>query len=224
MRVAWSCVLGSLIFSFAACAGDGLNPRPAATDYPVHGQMDDTEMAAVILPPKDVSKVFSSEIARDYIVVEAAIYPGPTPFDVAATDFALRVGQRTGRADRPIDVVLWPEKRDPLSRTAVDVTAEAGVVYGRTSDPVNGTRQNVGTYSGVDVASRRDDTPSPPGPDQRLLDDKIRRLALPEGITKTAVAGYLYFPQHGAKRKKPDQVELQWLKDDAAVHLVFPQQ
>jgi hypothetical protein len=111
-----------------------------------------------------VSRVFSPDIARDHLVVEAAVYPGATPFDVASSDFALRVGQRIGRADRPIDVVPWPEKRDPLRRLPVNVTAETGVVYSRTSDPVNGRHQGVGTYSGVDVSSRRDDIPPPPGP------------------------------------------------------------
>ena len=66
-------------------------------------------IAAAILAPKDVSKMFSSEIARDYIVVEVAVYPGAPPFDVESSDFALSVGQRIGRTDRPIDVVPWPE-------------------------------------------------------------------------------------------------------------------
>jgi hypothetical protein len=224
MRIISICVATGMVFSLAARAGDGLTPRPSASDYAAQGQFDDVRIAAAILAPKDVSKTFSSEIARDYIVVEVAIYPGAPPFDVESSDFALRVGQRTGRADHPIDVVPWREKGDSAGRFPVDVSAETGVVYSRSSDPVNGTRQGVGTYTGVDVTSRGDNTPPPPppGPDPRILDEKIRRLALPEEITKTPVAGYLYFPQHGAKRKKSDDVELKWSKDDAAVNLVFP--
>ena len=224
MRIISSCVVAVLFFSLAARAGDGLTPRPSSSDYAVQGQFDDARIAAAILAPKDVGKMFSSEIARDYIVVEVAVYPGASPFDVESADFALRVGQRFGRADRPIDVVPWPEKRDSASRLPVNVSAETGVVYSRSSDPGNGTRQGVGTYTGVDVTSRGDNIPAPPppGPDPRILDEKIRRLALPEEITKNAVAGYLYFPQHGAKRKKSDDVELKWSKDDAAVNLVFP--
>ena len=224
MRIVSICVLAGMVFSLAARAGDGLTPRPSARDYAAQGQFDDVKIAAAILAPKDVSKIFSSEIARDYIVVEVAVYPGVAPFEVQSSDFALRVGQRVGRADHPIDVVPWAEKRDTAGRLPVNVSAETGVGYGRSNDPGNGTRQGVGTYTGVDVASRGDNIPPPPppGPDPRILDEKIRRLALPEEITKTAVAGYLYFPQHGEKRKKSDDVELKWSKADAAVNLVFP--
>ncbi len=178
MRITLSCVVAGTIFSLAAHAADGLTPRPSAADYPVQSQIDDVKIAAVILAPKEVSKVFSPDIARDYIVIEVAVYPGATPFDVASPDFDLRIG----RADRPIDVVPWPEKRDPSSRVPVDVTAETAVVYSRASDPVNSTRQGVGTYSGVDVSSRGDNIPPPPppGPDPRFIDEKVRRLALPK--------------------------------------------
>jgi len=122
--------------------------------------------------------MFSPEIARDYVV---AVYPSATPFDVETPDFALRVGQRVAHADRPMDVIPWPEKRNPAGRLPVDVTAETGVVYSRTSDPVNGTRQGIGTYSGVDVSSRPGDIPPapPPGPDPRILDERFAASRCP---------------------------------------------
>jgi hypothetical protein len=220
------CILAGAITCMAAWAGDsGVPPRASAQDYPVQGQALTAKIAAVILPPNQVSKMFSADIAKDYVVVEVAIYPeNGVPFDVQSSDFALRVGQKTGRADRPLDVAPWPERRDPVSRLPVDVTAETGVIYGRSNDPVNGPRQGVGTYSGVGVsAPARNDVPPPPDPriDPRLVYDKVQRLALPEGTTKIAIAGYLYFPQY-AKKKKSDEMELKYAKDADTVNLLLP--
>src|SRR5579862_5710043 len=109
MRIISSCVVAGIVFSMAARAREGLTPRPSASDYAVQGQIDDVRIAAAIVAPKDVSKIFTSEIARDYIVVEVAVYPGAPPFDVQSSDFALRVGERIGRADPPSDVLPWRE-------------------------------------------------------------------------------------------------------------------
>ena len=53
-----------------------------------------------------------------------------------------------------------------------------------------------------------------------MVYDKVRRFALAEGTTKTAIAGYLYFPQY-AKRKKSDEIELKYAKDDVTANLAF---
>jgi hypothetical protein len=169
--------------------------------------------------------MFSPEISKQYVVVEVAIYPGGgVPFDVESADFALRVGQRIGRADRPVDVAPWPERRGSEGRSPVDVTTETGVIYQRSSDPVYGRQQSVGTYTGVGVSSPgQPNGPPPPDPraDPQVIYDKAQRMALPEGATKAVIAGYLYFPQY-TKRRKSDEIELKYAKDDVKVDLVFP--
>ena len=108
----------------------------------------------------------------------------------------------------------------------MDITAETGVIYGRSNDPVNGPRQGVGTYSGVAVsAPAQNNIPPPPDPriDPRLVYDKVQRFALPEGTTRIAIAGYLYFPQY-AKKKKSDEVELKFNKDADALNLLLLKQ
>ncbi|MGB6946455.1 MAG: hypothetical protein WBE37_28925 [Bryobacteraceae bacterium] len=220
-----TCVFATAILSVAAHAADpGVPPRAAGTDYPVHGQVNATTIAAEIVPPNQVSKMFSPAISKQYVVVEIAIYPeGGVPFDVEPTDFALRVGQRVGRADRPIDVAPWRERRDPARGLPVDVTAEGGVIYQHGDDPVYGRRQGVGTYTGVGVSAPGQNAPPPPPDpkvDPRVIYEKERRKALPEGQTKTAIAGYLYFPQY-SKRRKADTIELKYAKDAAAVNLAF---
>jgi hypothetical protein len=55
-----------------------------------------------------------------------------------------------------------------------------------------------------------------------VIDETIRRFALPEGAIKDAIAGFLYFPQHGMKKNKSDETELKYAKDDVEVNLIFP--
>jgi hypothetical protein len=222
MRGILACAVGSMILSMVAIAAHtGVPPRGDSTDYPVHGTADTATIAADVIPPNQVAKMFSSEIGKQYIVVEVAIYPANgVPFDVESVDFALRVGQRVGRADRPIDVAPWAERRD-AARLPVDVTTETGVVYQRSSDPVYGHQQSVGTYTGVGVSAPGQNVPPPaPKADPRAIYEKVRRNALPEGATKTVIAGYLYFPQY-AKRRKSDAIELKYAKDDVTLNLAL---
>lgn len=176
------------------------------------------------MPPDQVAKMFSSSISQRYVVVEVGIYPQDgKSFDVAAFDFSLKVGTQISRADRAGDVAPWPEKPSTLSR-GPNVTTESGVIYQRGNDPVYGRRQGVGTYEGVAIDNYpRNQAPpsSRSGPDPAIVEEKVQDKALPEGATRKAVAGYLYFPQY-AKKHKSDAVELDYSKDDVSVKLVFP--
>ena len=224
MRKYLTYVFATTIVSVAVHATDtGVPPRASAKDYPIQGPADAATIAAVIVPAAQVNKMFSPEIGKQYVVVEVAIYPeNGVPFDVRSSDFALRVGQRVGRADRPMDVVTWPERRNSAGRSPVDVTTDAGVIYGRSNDPVYGHRQTVGTYTGVNVEAPGRADPPPPDPrhDPAAVYDKIQRFALTEGITKAPIAGYLYFPQY-AKGKKSDEIELKYAKDSVEVNLLL---
>jgi hypothetical protein len=221
MRVVLTCLLAGAVFA----ADPGVPPRPTPKDYAVQGQAHAAKIAAAIIPADQVSKMFSPDISKDYIVVEVAIYPeNSVPFDVESPDFALRVGQRVGRSDLPRDVAPWPERGAPAGRSPVDVTTEVGVIHESENDPAYGRQHGTATYTGVAVsAPGHDNLPPPPDPrtDPRIISDKLQRMALPEGDTKAAIAGYLYFPQY-ARHKKSDEIELKYAKDDVTVNLVFP--
>lgn len=221
MRVVLTCLLVGVMFG----ADTGVPPRPVPKDYPVQVQAPAAKIAAAIIPANQVSKMFSPDISKDYIVVEVAIYPeNGVPFDVESPDFALRVGQRIGRADLPWDVARWPDRRPPVGRSPMDVTTEVGVIHESGNDPVYGRQHGTATYTGVAVsAPGHDNLPPPPDPqaDPRVISDKLQRMALPEGDTKAAIAGYLYFPEY-AKHKKSDEIELKYAKDDVTVNLIFP--
>ena len=224
MRGTLACIFGVAMIALAS--DPGVPPRAASTDYPVHGPAESATIAAAIVPPNQVSKMFSPDISKDYVVVEVAIYPeSGVPFDAHSADFSLRVGERIGRADIPLDVAPWPERRT-AGRAPVDVTTEVGVIHESGNDPVYGRQHGTATYTGVAVsAPGHDNLPPPPDPrvDPRVVQDKVQRMALAEGDTKVAIAGYLYFPQY-AKRKKSDEIELRYAKDFATVNLVFPKQ
>jgi hypothetical protein len=159
------------------------------------------------------------------VIVEVAIYPeNDRTFNVDSLDFALRVEGRMSHAERPRDVAPWPERRGPDVNSPVDVTTDAGVIYSRSNDPVNGRRQGVGTYTGVGVSNypRPQNPQSGPasGPDPRVVERVIDK-SLPEGEITKAVAGFLYFAQ-STKKRKTDAVELDYSKDDVSLNLPFP--
>jgi hypothetical protein len=107
----------------------------------------------------------------------------------------------------------------------VTVISETGIVYGRTSDPVNGHRTVWGTYEGVGVTndSRAATSPQTARQDPQIIEQRVREKMLPEGRTTTAVAGYLFFPRFKGKLHKADVMELRWSKDNASAILRLPQ-
>jgi hypothetical protein len=220
----------------AAVASDsGVPPRRSASDYPVQQTVKTpgglAAVGAVIVPDDQVRKMFSSEISRDYIVVEVAMYPADSKsFEADRYDFGLKIsngskGDRVAHADAPSDVALPPYERRPDlggPESKVNVTQEAGVAVARTNDPYYGKRTSVGTYEGTSVSNG----PPPPsqqsgsGVDRHAIESKLRDKALPEGPTTRAVAGYLYFP--AAKKHKSDALELQYTKGDVELDLRLP--
>jgi hypothetical protein len=50
--------------------------------------------------------------------------------------------------------------------------------------------------------------------------EKVPRSALPDGPTKTVIAGYLYVP-HYVKRRKSDTIELKYAKDNVTLNLAL---
>jgi hypothetical protein len=191
-------------------------------------------VGAAIVPADQVRKMFSSDISRDYIVVEVAMYPADgKSFEADRYDFGLKIGgskgDRVAHADSPSDVALPPfERRPDLGgpESKVNVTQEAGVAVARTNDPYYGNRTSVGTYEGTTVSNgpAPRSQQAPDGVDRRaetqMIAAKLRDKALPDGPTAKAVAGYLYFPV--SKKGKNDALELQYTKGDVELDLRLP--
>jgi hypothetical protein len=225
MRALQASILITALGSLAVGDDIGVPARPSAVDYPVQQAVKNGTIAAAIVPPDQVGKLFSSEIAKKYIVVEVAVYPAPgQPFDVEPLDFLLRVGDRTSHSELPPVGKAWPGSPAP-SAPSPQVTTETGVIIARETDPYGRTVHTVGTYSEVGVTSGSPAPPPPPPPssgrDPYWLDQQLRARALGRGLTPTPVAGYLYFPQ-SAKRRKSDTVELQYSNGNGSFGMPFP--
>jgi hypothetical protein len=228
MRSIFLC-LTLCIFSGLAAAGDpaGVPLRPLPSNYPARQNTNAATIAAAIVPSDQAAKMFSPVIAKQYIVVEVAVYPesGRT-VDIKPLLFTLRIGDRFSNAEQPGDVAPGPPSPRPVGGQSTGVTTETGVAYSRTTAPANGrSSQNLETYSSVAVANG-DARQSPPpssnsGPDPRILADKLWNKALPEGQTAKAVAGYVYFPRY-AKKRKSDALELSYSDNDVSAMLLFP--
>ena len=215
--------------SFAALlafANTGLPPRSNAAEYQAHQDTGDATIAASIVSSDHVAKTFSGDINKKYVVVEIAVYPqtGRT-VDLHTLDFALLPGaDDKSYPATPEEVAsIWRERKPAMPDRGVNVTAEAGVGYGRTTNPNTGrAEQGWGTYTGASVDNRPRPYPAPasPGPDPYALEAKINRLLLPEGLAAAPVAGYLFFP--ALKKKKGQALHLEYYQDHHSVSLAFP--
>jgi hypothetical protein len=217
---------GVLLASLAAADDTVIAPRPKPTDYPAHDSVKTAVLAAAIVSPDQVKKIFSADTAKQYVVVEVAVYPeAGHSFDVDLLDFELNTGDQMVRASEPRDIgTAWPSAKSPsIGTRGPNVTAESGVIVDRETDPVTGRpRTSVGTYQGVAVSNYpRPDPPPQQSTNSKQSDteDKMRRLALLEGAAKAPVAGYLYF-RH--QRHKQDSFTLNYANDDGSVDLKFP--
>jgi hypothetical protein len=215
-----------LLASLAAADDTSVVPRPKPTDYPAHDSVKTAVLGASIVPPDQVKKMFSNDTAKQYVVVEVAVYPeAGRSFDVDLLDFELNTGDQMVRASEPRDIgTAWPSAKNPsIGSRGPNVTTESGVIVDRETDPVTGRpRTSVGTYQGVAVSNYPRPDPPPPQPTKSShgdTDDKMRRLALPEGAAKAPVAGYLYF-RH--QKHKQDAYALNYTNDDGSVDLKFP--
>jgi hypothetical protein len=233
MRAIVFCIALGCVFSrFAAGGGPaGVPPRPTASDYPVHYDTKTATIAAGIVPLNQAGKMFSPEIAKQYLIVEVAIYPGSgETIDLKPLLFTLKIGGRFRNAEQPTDVAAWlgnpksPDGPASVGGKSTAVTGEAGVVYGRTIGAANGrSSQSLEAYGGVAVTDGppAPPTPSQPGPDPRVIADTVWNKALPEGQTSPSVAGYLYFPRY-AKKRKSDTLELSYADNGFSAVLLFP--
>ena len=93
------CQLRPAILLFALVAlllaqTPGIPVRSAPTDYATRNVQDGITVAASVVPPDQLRKLFSKDMVHEgYIVVEVAVYPAPgTQLDITPDEFTLKVG------------------------------------------------------------------------------------------------------------------------------------
>ncbi len=207
-----------------AADNSGIHPRPSVSDYPASDAAGNVTIGAVVLSPEQVRNTFATDLNRSYIVIEVGVYPrGANPVDVSLQDFALRVGASDmvrAATPRAIASILQQKNAGPPPRSS-DITlyptADVGVVSGPGGRAV---------YTGAGVGVGVGDQGQPPRPgstdrDRMTMRQELEDRALPEGKTSRAVAGYLYFPRTGAKRKNV-AYELTYFGEGGRVRVPLP--
>ena len=200
------------LFAVSAASAQYEVPRKA-NEYPAHAMWPQFEVGAEYLihsVPAEKGAIY----ARDYLVIEVAVYPVKAPVTVLSAHFVLRVNDRK--------TVLYPESPGFVA---------AYVKYPNWSQDreVVGTAQvGDGTVMiGPRSPSRFPGDPtvgSPPRPEAHPnaeprapvnVEEMIARAALPEGETRVPWKGCLYFAFDG-KLKSIHKLELEY--DDGHEH------
>ena len=202
------------LLALTAAAQTGVPPRPASSDYPAHND----KAGGAIVPSAQVAKVFSGAIARDYVVVEFAIYPANgQDIDLQSLDFALNDGADSRAYPATPEEAAWRRRRQNTSSSqGPHVVAEAGVIVGSHTPTV--------VYGGVGMDNRPAPPPPPPSPadDPYAIEARLRRTAFPSGRADRPAAGYLYFPKASAKRPKTGAYGLEYSLSGERKELALP--
>ncbi len=184
----------------AVCAACGQDDGRKASDYPAHAVWSQFEIGAEYLI-HSIPTAKGALYARDYLVVEVAIYPGKQPVEISTNNFTLRVNgkkvvlhtESAGFVAASLKYADW-EQRPTLIGTA-------GVGNGTV---VIGKPPNQGRFPGDPTQDRRlpeprhpDDTDASGQANRVDIDELVKLAALPEVETRERVKGCLFFAFEG---------------------------
>jgi hypothetical protein len=228
-RIAWLCLCLSV--GGLAQSVSGIRPRGSSADYPVQQTVGGLTVAAAIIPPDQVHKIFAADLNRaGYIVLEVAVYPeAGRSVNLSAGDFLLRIDSTTVRATggAAIATILTKDSNTPSQPNDVTVVTTANVGYESGGyDPVTGHRRS-SVYTGAGVGVERGNpggppaNPGAPGHDPVAIQYELDSKAPPEGNANVAVAGYLYFPKVRGKNKH-SALELDYYGAASQIKLRLP--
>ena len=117
----------------------GIRPRDSSADYPEHETTGGITVAATVVPPDQVRKIFATDLNRGgYIVAEVAVYPETgRAVDLSSADFLLRIDSETVRpvVGSKIAAILAEHERKPLQPDDVTVVTTANVGRATVNDP-----------------------------------------------------------------------------------------
>jgi hypothetical protein len=178
-----------------------VKPRAKAQDYPAVQQQTDFALAAAQLSAKQVRKTFVSNVGKDYVVVEIAVYP-KTETSIAPQNFTLRAAD-TNDTIHPADPKLMASQINEKDQKGNDIAIYpvTEVTYSTGSAPDdpyyyrNGRNSGLSTSAGVmvDVNSKKKN-PKTSAADSKAMTAELSEKSLPAVAATKPVAGYLYFP------------------------------
>jgi hypothetical protein len=180
----------------------GIAPKLKPTDYSAMKQAESLTLGATQLSAKEARKTFVSNLSQDYLVVEVGVFPkgeveiSPGKFVLKEKDSASVV-----HVSDPQDMAKAINDKDQQGRD-VAVYPVTSVTYstGSANDPYYrdgnlNNRHGLSTDAGVvvEISSNKKDAKTSEA-DRKAMLAELKEKSLPQGKTKEAVAGYLYFP------------------------------
>jgi hypothetical protein len=201
-----------LALLFASIATAQYEVPRKASEYPAHATWPQFEIGAEYLVhsiPTDNGSLF----ARDYLVVEVAIYPAKQPIVISDAHFTLRMNGKKSvlNAESPSFVAASMKYPDWEQRPTVIGEAGAGngsvIVGAPTPTPRFPGDRTGGRPIGM-PRKEPDNTDAAGNPrPYASVDELISRAALPEGEARTPRKGALFFAYQG-KLKSIHKLEL----------------
>jgi len=190
--------------------GQGTETKPKVEDYEVHAQAKSAAIGAEYTV-HSYSRGEQMYIAKDFLVVEVAIFPKGSTVDVRLSDFALRINGRrvtlaTASPQAVIAYMQHPEWNPPREGPRVEAGAGAGNIGVMVGGPPVNPNPYPGsqmppenripnpTYPPVDIPKENPGgvKTEPVDPNELLL-----QTAIVEGAHHTPVSGFLFFPFRG---------------------------
>jgi hypothetical protein len=178
----------------------GTAPKASAQDYPVRAKLEKLSIGAEYLV-HSFSSGREMFIAKDYLVVEVALYPAKgESLLVEAGHFSLRVnGRKQALSPQTPEIVANALKYpDPNTSTGLHPTAQLGPVILGQPRPAERFPGDPNAQTGRPPPRAPEDNPSgldkePPA----KADELVVEAALPEGEHHGPTSGFLYFPYRG---------------------------
>ncbi len=212
----------------------GIRPRDSSTDYPAHEVGKSITIAAAVIAPEQVAKLFATDLNRGgYVVVEVAVYPeAGEEIDVLSRDFLLRIGAdptivRPASA-QAIASALQRKNTPPKPPLPGGVSVYSTTTVGYETGTYNGQRHSgVYTATGVGVGVGEPGPMGPPRPastdqDRSTMQQELEDKGLPEGKTTQVVAGYLFFAKPTSAKHARPTYNLTYYAANGQVSLSIP--
>lgn len=210
--------LATLAMVGTCCAG--IRPRGDSNEYRNHETQHGVTIATERIPANQVRSTFSTDLTRDYVVLEIAVYPESGSLDLNPLDFVLRCGNQIVRAGSPTAIAARQQQQNAPRRSDVDIYPTVGIGYESGNDPYYGRHKGVYTTAGVGVATGGSNDPRPASTDRdrQTMRQELEDKQLPDGPVRAPVAGYLYFP-FPANKQKSVAYELEYNGPNGRVRL-----
>ena len=190
-----------------------IEPKPAASDYPVHGAAGNVALGAEYLV-RSFSGRGRTFFAPDHLVVEVAVYPPKGEAVAVSTgQFSLRINGKKEMipAQGPEFVAAgfkYPDWEQRRRLEAMGGVGNAGVIVGRPEPRERFPGDPRPSVNRLPAPPRAPEDRQGVEPDQPVrAEDVVIECALLEREIRSASAGYLYFPFKG-KTKSIRSLEL----------------